>query len=233
MLRTLKSTEEFKPCILPFNETYHSVKMFYNEFIKQHKRKIPKMKLFRGARLKKRDFNSLEPGVFIQMYGFMSTSKSEESAKKFTDKDGYLFVIHVEERDLPKKWDKYDHGFVDINQNKLASAAFVKEEEVLFNALNIYKVRTIERKGPYIYIHLEYGAIFDLLGKSKEKLTPDEKDVLINYQFCTRLMGDIEDQGDVHLLSSQFDEAKDYYMEKINKNDADAKNYHKLANVQK
>lgn len=54
-------------------------------------------------------------------------------------------------------------------------------------------------------IHLEYGSIFDLLDKPKGTLTPDEKDVLINYQYCTKLMGEIEDQGDVHLLASEFD----------------------------
>lgn len=86
------------------------------------------MELYRGAKLKTRDFKSLEPGVFIEMYGFMSTSKSLESAKKFTDKDGYIFVIHVREMDIPVKWDKYDHGFVDINANKLATGAFEKEE---------------------------------------------------------------------------------------------------------
>ena len=32
-------------------------------------------------------------------------------------------------------------------------------------------------------------------------------------------MGDIEDQGDVHLLSSEFDEAKEYYLDKITKNE--------------
>jgi hypothetical protein len=61
----------------------------------------------------------------------------------------------------------------------------------------------------------------------------EEKDILINYQYCTKLMGEIEDQGDVHLVSNEFDEAKEYYFEKINKNEADAKNYYKLANVQK
>ena len=75
------------------------------------------------------------------MYGFMSTSKSIETARKFTDKDGYVFVIHVEEREILEKWGIYDHGFVDINKNKLAAEVFAKEEEVLFNALNIYKVR--------------------------------------------------------------------------------------------
>ena len=59
-------------------------------------RKVPKMELYRGAKLKKRDFQNLLPGTFIEMYGFMSTSKSIETAKKFTDKDGYVFVIHVE-----------------------------------------------------------------------------------------------------------------------------------------
>lgn len=95
MLRTLKTTEEFKPCILPFNETYHSIKYFYHESVKEYNGKIPKMELYRGAKLKMRDFKSLQPGVFIEMYGFMSTSKSLDSAKKFTDKDGYLFIIHV------------------------------------------------------------------------------------------------------------------------------------------
>lgn len=32
------------------------------------------------------------------MFGFMSTSKSRQSAEKFTDSDGYLFIINVKER---------------------------------------------------------------------------------------------------------------------------------------
>ncbi len=59
MLRTLKSTEEFKPCILPFNENYHAIKLYYQEYLKEHNRKIPAMELYRGAKLKLRDFNSL------------------------------------------------------------------------------------------------------------------------------------------------------------------------------
>lgn len=61
-------------------------------------------------------------------------------------------------------------------------------------------------------IHLEYGAIFDLLDKPKASLTPDEKDTLINYQYCTKLMGDIEDQGDVHMIANEYEDAKDYYL---------------------
>lgn len=73
---------------------------------------------------------------------------------------------------------------------------------MLFNALSIYKVTAIEDKGRNVLIYLQYGAVFDLLDKPRNTLTPDEKDVLTNYQYCTRLMGEIEDQGDVHLLAS-------------------------------
>ena len=83
---------------------YNSVKIYYNEYLSEHSRKLPGMQLYRGARLKKRDFNSLKPGVFIEMFGFMSTSKSLDSAKKFTDKDGYVFIINVKQREVPKKW---------------------------------------------------------------------------------------------------------------------------------
>ena len=44
-----------------------------------------------------------------------------------------------------KKYEPYDHGFVDINAHKLAPEKFAMEEEVLFNALNIYKVKNIEK----------------------------------------------------------------------------------------
>ena len=232
MLRTLKTTEEFKPCVLPFNETYHSIKHFYNDYLTQHQRKLPPMTLYRGAKLKKRDYQGLQPGDYIEMFGFMSTSKSLTSAQKFTDKDGYIFVIEVKGGEMPAKYDLYDHGFVDINRYNLAGKVFEGEEEVLFNALNVYRVSRIE-EDDYNMIYLEYGAVFDLLAKPKNTLTLDERDVLTNYQYCTKLLGEIEDQGDVHLLSYEYDEAKEYYEDKIAKDEGDAKNYLKLANVQK
>ncbi len=54
------------------------------------------------------------------MFGFMSTSKNLARAQSFTDNDGYIFVIHVNKRHVLKKYDIYDHGFVDINRYKLA-----------------------------------------------------------------------------------------------------------------
>ena len=64
-------------------------------------------------------------------------------------------------------------------------------------------------------IHIEYGSIFRLLQKEKSNLTPDEKDVLINYQYCANLLESIEDQGDVLLLANEFEQSKDYYADKI------------------
>ena len=60
-------------------------------------------------------------------------------------------------------------------------------------------------------IYLEYGAVFDLLSRPRGALGAQERDVLTNYQYCTKLLGEIEDQGDVHLLSYEYDEAKEYY----------------------
>ena len=75
MLRTMKTTEEFKPCIFPFYENYQAIKIFYKQYLDENKRVIPAQVLYRGAKLKRRDFEVLQPGVFIEMYGFMSTSK--------------------------------------------------------------------------------------------------------------------------------------------------------------
>lgn len=45
----------------------------------------------------------------------MSTSKNFERAKEFTGDSGHMFIIDVPERTIPKKYEAYDHGFVDIN----------------------------------------------------------------------------------------------------------------------
>ena len=49
-------------------------------------------------------------------------------------------------------------------------------------------------------IYMEYGVMFNLLSKKKTEMTVDEKDILVNYEFCSRLLNDIEDQGDVYLF---------------------------------
>ena len=35
-----------------------------------------------------------------------------------------MFVIEIPERTIDKKFSAYDHGFVDINENKLAPKSF-------------------------------------------------------------------------------------------------------------
>lgn len=71
--------------------------MFYTQDLIKAKRKIKYQTLYRGAKLRKRDFNSLKTGTYIEMLGFMSTSKKLERAKEFTDKDGYIIIIEVPE----------------------------------------------------------------------------------------------------------------------------------------
>jgi len=61
---------------------------------------MPAMTLYRGAKLKKSDYKALKEGDYIEMFGFMSTSKSKQSAEQFTDRDGYMFVIHISERTI-------------------------------------------------------------------------------------------------------------------------------------
>ena len=80
LLRIMRTAEEFKPCILPFSETYQAITSFYKKDLHSWDRWIPAQILYRGATLKKRDFEILQPGVFIEMLGFMSTSKSKEKA---------------------------------------------------------------------------------------------------------------------------------------------------------
>ena len=106
----------------------------------------------------------------------MSTSKNFEAAKNFIGDEGYMFLIHIPQKKIPKKYIDYNHGFVDINKfNLQEKAELEEEEEVLFNALNVFKVMSIrkDKKNGLTLIDLEYGVIFDLLNKKKRELTPD------------------------------------------------------------
>ena len=100
---------------------------------------------------------------------------------------------------------KYDHGFVDMNRYEIPPEYFVAEEEVLFNALNVYRVSEVEEKeNGWKYIHLEYGAIFDLLSKDAEKLSEDEREVLLNYEYCINLQKYIQFRGDAYMKCEKY-----------------------------
>ena len=116
---------------------------------------------------------------------------------------------------IPAKFDKYDHGYVDINKHRLAYKGFEIVEEVVFNALNIFKVLKVESTGEYNMIYIEYGPIFGLLSKDKKELSSNEKEILINYQHCAHFLSEIEDEGDVLLLANEYEKSKEYYNGKL------------------
>lgn len=35
---------------------------------------------------------------------------------------------------------------------------------------------------------MEYGPMFELISKDKAELTSDEKDVLMNYEYCSHML---------------------------------------------
>ncbi len=65
----------------------------------------------------------------------------------------------------------FDYGFADLN--KLDISVYKDEEEVLMNALNIYRVKKITKPQDTSdgigIVELEYGAIFDLFEKSRKQ----------------------------------------------------------------
>lgn len=56
----------------------------------------------------------------------MSTSTDKNIALNFTNSTGIIFKINVPELIIHQKYDKYDHGFVDINGNEIGSFSHEK-----------------------------------------------------------------------------------------------------------
>jgi hypothetical protein len=98
--------------------------------------------LYRGASLKLREFYALKEGDFIEMMGFPSASKNKKIVKDLfmRRKNSFLFEITIKERVIPAKFKDFDNGFADLDFYKLSQPKHFGEEEVLLNALNIYKV---------------------------------------------------------------------------------------------
>ena len=127
---------------------YWAIKHYYKKYLEDNDRIIPKKTVYRGTKLKKHDLKSLEDNSFIEIFGFMSTSKSMEKAKGFGSntekKNQILFVIEIPEFKATTENEAYSHGFVDINHFYIAEGPYRTEQEILFNALNIYKVKKKE-----------------------------------------------------------------------------------------
>lgn len=56
LLRTVREPDNFKLVELAFNEMYHSISHFYNIYRSENRGIIPAQKVYRGARLKDKDF---------------------------------------------------------------------------------------------------------------------------------------------------------------------------------
>ncbi len=102
MLRVCRNVEEFKPLTIPFNENYNAIKYFYNHTLQTQSNELPSYQLYRGASVKQMDFNQLKQGDFIELLGFVSTSKDETYVKDnfIRSKDDFLFIFTIKSRQL-------------------------------------------------------------------------------------------------------------------------------------
>ncbi len=148
------------------------------------------------------------------------------------DNDSYLIEIIVDSFAESEDELMYDHGFVEINRYGLANAAYKNEQEVLFNALNVFRVIELDLSSAVRKITLRYGAIFDLLRAKPEDLPPHERAVIANYQYCAKTYNQIEDDGDVLLLAQEHGRCVDYYQARIDEGEVNYKLFGKIANAQ-
>lgn len=148
------------------------------------------------------------------------------------DNDSYLIEIIVENKAETEEEMVYDHGFVEINRYGLANEAYKNEQEVLFNALNVFRVVEVDLSSAVRKITLQYGAIFELLRAKPEDLSPHERAVIANYQYCAKTYEHIEDDGDVLLLAQEHSRCVDYYQAKIDEGEINYKVFGKIANAQ-
>lgn len=65
MLRLSRNSEEFRPCVIPFNETYLAIKHIYKQYLGPTRNKISKFTAYRGAKLRNSDVKSLQIGSLI------------------------------------------------------------------------------------------------------------------------------------------------------------------------
>jgi hypothetical protein len=91
LLRLARSSEEFRPCTVPFNETYQAIKHFHS--LSSNRKGF---RAYRGAKLKGAEVNALAIGSYVELLGFTSSSLDRTVAMRFMDEDSYLIVIEAE-----------------------------------------------------------------------------------------------------------------------------------------
>ena len=97
------------------------------------------------------EFTRLQGGDLIETTGFLSTSKNLEKALKFCDphsKEKIVFKIRIPLMKFSEESMKYDGGgFVDMQKvfGEDEDEDVYREEEVLFNPLNIFQVSSVKK----------------------------------------------------------------------------------------
>lgn len=115
--------------------------------------------------------------------GFLSTSKSKKVAEEFlrrnpNESNRILYTVKVlrEER-CPD----HDYGFVDISH----FSKYQQEEEVLFNALNVFQVSSVRIDNGLKRATLIYGSLAAYSEKYRdgEHLDPDQLMMVLNSRY--------------------------------------------------
>ncbi len=93
---------------------------------------------------------------------------------------------------------------MDLQLNKCSA---YDEDEVLFNALNVFRIVGKEKlEGFELYV-LEYGAIFHVLDQDPNKLEENEKFAYYSFKELREMNEEVKDIGDVYLKTLEPEKA--------------------------
>ena len=133
------------------------------------------------------------------MEGFISTSgkKDLEVLMKFAE--NAIFEIVVPDDSVDRRDDETDFGFMSVVEYSF----YPSEDEYLFNALNVFKILSVEERAlneniSVQWVTLEYGSLASAVRRRKEPaaLTVQEERLVINYEYYTRRKKNIRNLGD-------------------------------------
>lgn len=114
--------------------------------------------------------------------GFLSTSKSRRVAEEFLKRNPnestrILYTVKVYKED---RCPEMDYGYVDISQ-----FSKYQEEEVLFNALNVFQVSSVRVENGLKRASLVYGSLatYVEMEKNGSRLDPDQLMMVLNSRY--------------------------------------------------
>jgi hypothetical protein len=128
--------------------------------------------------------------------GFLSTSKSRKVAEEFLKRNSnqntrILYTVKVLNED---RCSEFDYGYVDIS-----SFSKYQEEEVLFNALNVFQVSSVRVDNGLKRATLIYGSLATYMEKMRngESTDKDQTMMVLNNKYQRETISKIKDQGDL------------------------------------